>query len=168
VEAAKQLVQERWEEIPNMYLAFRILAVITAAGAMACSPSAPELEKMDVAGIKDFSRIEGSQGFAGALVGFGGATQPAAINWLRTEGFAAVINLRLATEDGASVEGSRAAAQAAGLTYIHLPFNSKSLDPNVVDEFLAAVGDEENQPVYIHCGSATRARYISSREKRDR
>jgi len=112
---------------------------------------------MDVAGIENFSRIEGSPGFAGPLVGFGGATQSSAMTWLRSEGFAAVINLRLATENGADVEGSRLAAQAAGLNYIHLPLNPKSLDPDVVDDFLTAVGDKGNQPVYIHCGSATRA-----------
>ena len=29
-------------------------------------------------------------------------------------------------------------------------------DPKVVDNFLAAVADKGNQPVFIHCGSANR------------
>ena len=43
---------------------------------------------------------------------------------LKKEGFVSVINLRLPTEEGANVEAGRAAAQAAGLKYIHLPFNA--------------------------------------------
>jgi len=66
------------------------------------------------------------------------------------------VNLRLATEQGADVDAGRAAAQAAGLKYIHLPFNAAAPDPKVVDSFLAAVADKSNQPVFIHCGSANR------------
>jgi uncharacterized protein (TIGR01244 family) len=68
-----------------------------------------------------------------------------------------VINLRLATEDSADIDGSRAAAEAAGLNFIHLPFDAKNPDPGVVGTFLATAGDGGNQPVYIHCHSATRA-----------
>jgi uncharacterized protein (TIGR01244 family) len=75
---------------------------------------------------------------------------------LKSEGFVSVINLRLPTEEGANVEQGRAAAQAAGLKYIHLPFNAAAPDPKVVDSFLAAVSDRANQPVFIHCGSASR------------
>ena len=75
---------------------------------------------------------------------------------LRKDGFASVINLRLASEEGADVEAGRAAAEAAGLKYIHLPFSGASPDPVVVDNFLAAVADRSNQPVFIHCGSANR------------
>jgi uncharacterized protein (TIGR01244 family) len=75
---------------------------------------------------------------------------------LKKEGFVSVVNLRLASEDGANVEAGRAAAQSAGLKYIHLPFNAASPDSKVVDSFLAAVADKGNQPVFIHCGSANR------------
>ena len=71
-------------------------------------------------------------------------------------GFVAVVNLRGAGEPGALVEEGRAAAQAAGLKYVHLPFDSQAPDPKVVEAFLAAVADPANQPVYIHCGSANR------------
>ncbi|MNC88167.1 hypothetical protein D3C83_39560 [compost metagenome] len=67
-----------------------------------------------------------------------------------------MINLRQAEEQGASVPESRAAAQAAGLKYIHLPFNAASPDPKVVESFLAAIADKANQPAFIHCGSANR------------
>ena len=75
---------------------------------------------------------------------------------LRKEGFVSVVNLRVATEPGADVEAGRAAAQAAGLKYIHLPFNAAAPDEKIVDSFLAAVADKTNQPVFIHCGSANR------------
>ena len=139
------------------YPIFAVLAAVIVAGAPGCAPPPAELEKVDAPGIVNFSRIDGERGFGGSPVGFGGATQSAAMTWLRGEGFATVINLRLASEEGADVDGSRAAAQEAGLNYIHLPFNPGNPDPDVVDNFLDAVGDKANQPVYIHCGSATRA-----------
>ena len=48
------------------------------------------------------------------------------------------------------------AAKAAGITYIHLPFNAAAPDTKVVSDFLGAVADKSNQPVFIHCGSANR------------
>ena len=110
----------------------------------------------DVAGIHNYSQIDESSGFAGSPVGFGGATQASAMPWLKGEGFSTVINLRAATEEGVDLEGCRAAAAAAGLNYVHLPFDPGSGDTQVVDDFLAAVGDEANQPVYVHCNTATR------------
>jgi uncharacterized protein (TIGR01244 family) len=77
--------------------------------------------------------------------------------WLKSQGFATVINLRLTGEEGADVDSSRAEAQAAGLNYIHFPFNPKVATRDVVIGFLTVVGNPANQPVYIHCGSATRA-----------
>lgn len=106
--------------------------------------------------IEHFSRFNGSTGFAGAQVGFGGTTPDSAMAWLKSEGFASVINLRLAGEEGVDIECSRDAAEAAGLKYIHLPFSARELDQQLVGDFLAAVGDPANQPVYIHCRSATR------------
>ena len=60
------------------------------------------------------------------------------------------------TRQGADVDAGRAAAKTAGLKYIHLPFNAASPDPKVVSDFLGAVADKSNQPVFIHCGSANR------------
>ena len=112
-------------------------------------PLAAQVQKQDIPGIRNFSRVD-------ATVACGGATDPSAMAALRRDGFASVINLRLASEEGANVEAGRAAAEAAGLKYIHLPFSGASPDPVVVDNFLAAVSDRSNQPVFIHCGSANR------------
>jgi uncharacterized protein (TIGR01244 family) len=62
----------------------------------------------------------------------------------------------MATETGADIEAGRAAAQAAGLKYFHLPFSTAMPDPKTVDSFLATVADARNQPVFVHCGSANR------------
>ena len=110
---------------------------------------AGQVRKSEMEGITNFSRVD-------ATVGCGGATKASAMPALKKDGFASVINLRLASESGADVDAGRAAAQAAGLKYIHLPFDVANPDPKLVDNFLAAVSDKSNQPVYIHCGSANR------------
>jgi uncharacterized protein (TIGR01244 family) len=127
----------------------RSAAGTLALVALVAALPAAQVKKADVPGITNFSRVD-------ATVGCGGATQPAAMAELKKQGFKSVINLRLATEPGAEIDASRAAAQQAGLKYIHLPFDTASPDPKLVDNFLTAVSDTSNQPVYIHCGSANR------------
>jgi uncharacterized protein (TIGR01244 family) len=112
-------------------------------------PLLAQVQKKEVAGIVNYSRVD-------ATVGCGGQVSPAAMSALKSEGYVSVINLRQASEPNADVEGGKAAAQAAGLKYIHLPFNAAAPDTAVVDSFLAAVADKSNQPVFIHCGSANR------------
>ena len=124
-----------------------LLAAVLAA--IVAIPLSAQVQKQEIPGIRNYSRVD-------ATVGCGGAVDPAAMAALKKEGFVSVINLRLANEEGADVEAGRAAAQAAGLKYIHLPFNAAMPDPKVVDSFLAAVADKSNQPVFIHCGSANR------------
>lgn len=125
------------------------IVLAAAVAALLTSSVTAQVQKKEFPGIRNYSRVD-------ATVGCGGQTDPAAMAALRKEGFVSVINLRLPTEEGANVEQGRAAAQAAGLKYIHLPFNAAQPDPKVVDGFLAAVADKSNQPVYIHCGSASR------------
>jgi uncharacterized protein (TIGR01244 family) len=125
------------------------LAFAIALAALLAVPALAQVQKKEMPGIRNYSRVD-------ATVGCGGQTDPAAMAALKKEGYASVINLRLASEEGANVDAGRAAAQAAGLKYIHLPFNAAAPDTKVVDSFLAAVADKSNQPVFIHCGSANR------------
>ena len=134
-----------------------VSAVLMAAVVLAGELSPSHIAKSDIEGIRNFSRIDGTSGFGGSTVGFGGATEPSAMPLLKRDGFATVINLRLSDETEATVAASRTAARAAGLNYIHLPFDPKAFDASVVDDFLDAVGTEANQPVYVHCNSASRA-----------
>jgi uncharacterized protein (TIGR01244 family) len=125
------------------------LLITAALAALIAVPASAQVKKSEMPGVRNYSRVD-------ATVGCGGAVDPSAMSALKKEGFVSVINLRLANEQGADVDAGRAAAQSAGLKYIHLPFNAAQPDPKVVDSFLAAVADKSNQPVFIHCGSANR------------
>ena len=126
----------------------RLSCAAVLAAALTVSLSA-QVQKKEVAGVRNYSRVD-------ATVGCGGATDPAAMKGLKGEGYVSVINLRQESEPGADVEAGRKAAQAAGLKYIHLPFNTAAPDTKIVDSFLTTVADKSNQPVFIHCGSANR------------
>jgi uncharacterized protein (TIGR01244 family) len=122
------------------YLAFAlIVSSIAVLGA----------QKMERPGIVNYTKVD-------AVVACGGATETAALEGLKNDGFKAVINLRQPTEQGANIEENAARAKALGLNYISLPLNGQAPDPKVVDAFLAAVANKANQPVFIHCGSASR------------
>jgi len=109
-----------------------------------------QVTKETVPGISNFSRVE-------TTIACAGATTPAAVATVKQMGYKSIINLRQASEAGADVEAEADAAKAAGITYVHLPFNTASPDPAVVDKFLAAVTAPANQPVFVHCASANRA-----------
>ncbi|MBI4887203.1 MAG: hypothetical protein HY824_08925 [Acidobacteria bacterium] len=125
------------------------LALAAVLAVCVAIPAGAQVQKKEFPGVRNYSRVD-------ATVGCGGAVDASAVGALKKEGFVSIVNLRLASEEGANVEGERAAAQAVGLKYIHLPFNAAQPDPKVVDSFLAAVADRSNQPVFIHCGSASR------------
>jgi uncharacterized protein (TIGR01244 family) len=124
-------------------------SVLTSIVLLATVPLFAQVQKKEFAGVVNYSRVD-------ATVGCGGRVDPSAMRALKAEGYVSVINLRQASEPGADIDAGRAAAQQAGLKYIHLPFNASAPDPRVVDSFLASVADTANQPVFIHCGSANR------------
>lgn len=109
-----------------------------------------QVVKEQVPGITNFARVE-------TTVACAGAVKPEAIAALKKMGFASVINLRLADEPGADVDAEAAAAKAAGVNFIHIPFSTQSPDPAVVDTFLKAVTTKANEPAFIHCASGNRA-----------
>lgn len=101
-------------------------------------------------GASNYTRLD-------STVACAGATTVEAIPAIKADGFKAIINLRLASEDGANVEGARQTAKAAGLKYFHIPFTGSDPKVEAVDQFLATVKDPANSPVYIHCASGGRA-----------
>jgi uncharacterized protein (TIGR01244 family) len=125
-------------------IASALLLCATVAGAQS------GVTKETVPGITNFSKVE-------TTVACAGATTPAALADVKKMGYNSVINLRMSSEAGAQIEEEAAAAKAAGINYIHLPFNAQSPDPMLVDNFLKAVTDKANQPAFIHCASANRA-----------
>jgi uncharacterized protein (TIGR01244 family) len=107
-------------------------------------------EKLTLPGAMNATRVD-------ATVACAGATSSEAFPALKKLGYASIINLRRAEEPGADIPAAREAAAAAGLKYVHLPFDSAHPDPAVVDAFLKAITDRSNAPAYIHCASANRA-----------
>ena len=125
----------------------RLSCVLALVAAAAIALNAQQ--KMERPGITNFTKVD-------AVVACGGATETTALEGLKNDGFKAVINLRQASEAGANIEENSAKAKALGLNYIHIPFNGQAPETKTVDDFLAAVSDQANQPVFIHCGSANR------------
>ena len=134
-----------------------MLAMLLVTGLQAETNVSPNVVKTDIPGIKNFSSLSDSSGFAGGLVGFGGATDPSAMSLLKEKGFKTVVSLRLPTEEGVDIEAGRQAAQAAGLGYVHLPLDPPNSTQADIERLMEALGDPANQAVYMHCGSATRA-----------
>ena len=126
------------------------LAVTLGAWQAASSQAVQAPAKDVVAGVRNFTKVD-------STIACGGALSPEAFAALKEAGYRSIVNLRTASEQGASVEDEQKAAQEAGLKYIHLPFASTSPDAAKMDEFLKAVALPDNQPMLLHCASGGRA-----------
>lgn len=126
-----------------LMLAIAILEIGVALGQS-------QVKKATVPGITNFAQVETTVACAGAVT-------PESVAGIKKMGFASIINLRLATEAGANIEAEAAAAKAAGITFVHLPFNGSMPDPAVVDRFLKTITEPGTQPAFIHCASGNRA-----------
>jgi uncharacterized protein (TIGR01244 family) len=124
--------------------------LVAVAGLVAASVFAQQVTKQTVPGVTNFARVE-------TTIACGGATSSEAMPELKKMGFKSVINLRHANEAGVNIPEAEAAAKAAGLIYVHIPFNTASPDPAVADRFLAEITKPANNPAYVHCASANRA-----------
>jgi len=109
-----------------------------------------QVKKSTVPGITNFAQVESTVACAGAVT-------PAAVAGIKKMGFASIINLRLATEQGADIDAEAAAAKVAGINFVHLPLNGSAPDPAVADRFLKIIAEPGNQPALIHCASGNRA-----------
>jgi len=127
-----------------------ILAFVIAAVATLTAAAQSQVKKETVPGITNLARLETTVACAGAVT-------PASVAEIKKMGFGSIINLRLANEQGADIEGETAAAKAAGINFVHLPLNGAMPDPAVVDQFLKVVTAPGNQPAFIHCASGNRA-----------
>jgi uncharacterized protein (TIGR01244 family) len=110
---------------------------------------AQEVTKPEVAGVRNFARLE-------TTVACAGATSAEALPAIKKMGFVSVFNLRRASEEGAEVEKEEAAAKAAGLRYYHIPYDGKP-DPKAAAAFLDAITTKGAEPAFIHCGGGNRA-----------
>jgi len=118
---------------------------------LACSATAfaQQVNKDQVAGIRNLARIETTVACAGAIT-------PESVVEIKKMGFVSVVNLRRASEEGANVEKEEAAAKAAGIRYFHVPYDG-SADPKAADAFLTAITTRGAEPAFIHCAGGNRA-----------
>jgi len=128
----------------------KLALVLVAVAAFGSRPaSAQQVTKPTVPGAMNFAKLE-------TTVACGGATTPEAVPELKKMGYVAIVNMRLADETGANVDGEAAAAKAADIRYYHIPFSGATPDPAVADQFLKTIAAPENNPAYIHCASGNR------------
>jgi protein tyrosine phosphatase (PTP) superfamily phosphohydrolase (DUF442 family) len=119
------------------------LALLTFVGSVVGTAASAQVVRQEVPGIRNFAKVETTVACAGAI-------SPSAIQEIKKMGYASIINLRLATEQGADIDGNTAAAKAAGIPYYHIPFSGASPDPAVVDTFLKTITAPGVQPAFIH------------------
>ena len=130
---------------------FLIAAGLIASAWMAAAPvRAQEVTKETVEGITNFNRIE-------TTVACTGAIKATAVPEIKKFGFASIINLREASEEGANLEAEEAAAKAADIRYYSIPFNSTSPTTAAADKFLDAITAKGSDPAFIHCAHGGRA-----------
>jgi uncharacterized protein (TIGR01244 family) len=129
----------------------RVFVILTAVAiGVSVVPAQSQVKKSTVPGIVNFAQVETTVACAGAIT-------PASVGGIKKMGFASIINLRLATEQAADIDAEAAAAKAAGINFVHLPFNGNAPDPTIADRFLATITEPGNQPAFIHCASGNRA-----------
>ena len=127
-----------------------VLAGIAAlAFASTLTVAAQQVTKETVPGVTNFARLETTVACAGAI-------KVEAIPEIKKLGYASIINLRQPSEQGANVPENTTYAKEIGLNYINIPFNAQAPDSKAVDTFLGLIANKANQPVYVHCGSASR------------
>ena len=129
------------------FTTFAFFAVLSFVAAPA---RAQQVTKENLDGVTNFNRLETTVACAGAI-------KATAVPALKKMGFASIINLRQASEQGADLEGEAAAAKDADIHYYSIPFNGQMPDPAVADKFLAAITTKGNEPAFIHCAGGGRA-----------
>jgi uncharacterized protein (TIGR01244 family) len=132
-----------------MSMIHRLIYALVGVAILAVTAYAQQVSKEPVAGVRNMARLETTVACAGAITND-------AIPEIKKMGFASIVNLRLATEQGADVEQHQAAAKAAGLNYFHVPFAGKP-DPVAADAFLKAITSPGAEPAFIHCAGGNRA-----------
>ena len=128
----------------------RYLPILAVAALAVFANAQSQVKKSTVPGINNFSQVETTVACAGAIT-------PGSVAGIKKMGFASIINLRLASETGADIDGEAAAAKAAGINFVHIPFNGSAPDPAVADQFIKTITEPGNQPAFIHCASGNRA-----------
>jgi len=132
----------------NMKTFVSVLAIAVMGASFAAAQS--QVKKENVEGIRNLAKIESTVACAGAIT-------PASVAGIKNMGYASIINLREASEQGADIDAEAAAAKAAKITYFHVPFNGTQPTAAAVDQFLKAITTPGAEPAFIHCSGGNRA-----------
>jgi hypothetical protein len=122
---------------------FSLGAVLAAIGSLVATPAGAQVIKETVPGITNYARVESTVACAGAITA-------EVVPEIKRMGYKSIINLRLASEPGANIDVEAAAAKAAGITFVHIPFNAAAPDPAVADTFLKTITTPGIEPAFIH------------------
>ena len=113
-----------------------VAALVATFSLYGGSSLAQQVTKENVPGIRNLARLETTVACAGAIT-------PESVVEVKKMGFVSIVNLRLASEEGANVEKEEAAAKAAGLRYFHVPYDG-SADPKAALISTLDVGQFDN------------------------
>jgi uncharacterized protein (TIGR01244 family) len=127
-----------------------IAAALISSVWLAAPVRAQEVTSETVDGITNLRRLE-------TTVACSGAIKATAVPEIKKFGFASIINLREASEEGANLEAEEAAAKAADIRYYSIPFNSTTPTTAAADKFLEAITSKGSDPAFIHCARGGRA-----------
>ncbi|HWF86366.1 MAG TPA: sulfur transferase domain-containing protein [Vicinamibacterales bacterium] len=133
-----------------MSLRLALLAVPVIAAVTVAAGAQSRVTKEAVPGVTNFTRLE-------TTVACGGVITPSAVAELEQRGFKSIFDLQLPDEKGADVNGEAAAAKAAGITFVHVPFTPARPDNASVDKFVQEISKPANEPAFIHCAGGNRA-----------
>jgi uncharacterized protein (TIGR01244 family) len=110
-------------------------------------------QRENVAGIRNFTKIDGS-------IASGGSIEVGALAELAKRGYKTVISLRENSESGAMNAQLEPAARAAGIRFLHVPMSAHLPSESSAAAALSALRDAANQPVFIYDASGSRAAAI--------
>jgi protein tyrosine phosphatase (PTP) superfamily phosphohydrolase (DUF442 family) len=126
-------------------VAFALIGFTRPQCAHAAGAEVPFGEKVGPA-FTNYDRIRPTIATAGVL-------KDGAVGSLRPLGFAAVLDLRGPTEGTAS---EKVEVESASLRYFNIPVTEQAPSDEQVVAFAGIVEDPANQPIIIHCHSASR------------
>ena len=116
----------------KMKLTLSVLVAFAFSASLVAAQN--KVAKDTVPGINNYAHIETTVACAGAIT-------PGSVAEIKKMGYASIINLREATEPGADIDAEKAAADKAGIRFVHIPFNGNKPSTEAVDQFLKAIPD---------------------------
>jgi len=130
-----------------------IVLTVAAAAGVAYAGVRLYAQRENVAGVRNFTKIDGSMATGGSIVAD-------ALGELAKRGYKTVISLRDNAEAGAMNAELAQAAKAAGIRFVHIPMSAQLPSEASASTALAALRDAGNQPVFIYDASGSRAAAI--------